>query len=459
MLRALHFRDALRAMKDKDNEKVAILEVTQKCNQNCIFCLDQAKKGAKDVPIEDVVSQIECAARSGANKVIFMTGEPLLRKDIGQILDFLKRKNLQVCITTNGTLLAKRERLDFLLEHSVFQYNISVHTCRKDVASAISSKPWTFERQAQALKNLNEAAKSFPYLRIYTKTVVNALNYDHMVETAQYLKEALKDVQILQLGFKMMRAVNPAQSRLLVPLSILKPYLEGLGKAMSSEAWLVFDGFPLCALGDFAFLAREIEDVLRVRTYQRVPDNVPMREQVADGYVKSEECEVCSLNAFCFGAHHESVQYLPKPWFFPVNTSPEILLNTAVERLPYQCSPDEIIELVSFVSAICHSEVGGSAKTSLPVSPPPIISRLKLLMMKVKQIGGERVNHVTLHGDCLRIAFSDFVVWVKPNRPGDASLFSTKDVAVGYSGNESQKAVAVTKKVFRIISFLASENL
>jgi organic radical activating enzyme len=445
-------------MEQTRKEKVAILEVTQKCNQNCVFCLDEARKGARDAPLRDILRQIETVAREGAKRVIFMTGEPLLRKDIGQVLDFLKEMSLEVCITTNGTLLARKERLDFLLEHSVFQYNISVHTCKKDVASAISSKSWTFERQALALENLNEASKVFQHLRVYTKTVVSAMNYDHMDETAQFLKDKLRDVRYLQLGFKMMRAVNPTQSRLIVPFQVLKPYLDRLGSVMSSETWLVFDGFPLCALGDFAFLAREVEDLLEFRTYQKVPDDVLVMEQVADGYEKGDECKSCSLDAVCFGAHHESVSYMPKPWFSPSKTSAEIVFRTAVQRLPAFADFGEIPPLLDMARVVRRVKGKASPKVASRAIALPILLKLGSVMKKLGQVGGERVIEVRVEGDCLHIVFSGFVVWVTPSEGCKSSLFSGTTVALGYSGNESEKAVAVTKKVFHMVCALEREK-
>ncbi|MFH1441745.1 MAG: radical SAM protein [Candidatus Omnitrophota bacterium] len=83
--------------------------ITYHCNYNCLYC------GVNEVPTKDldtkaVLSFIDQLTKAGTKIINFTGGEPMLRNDIGIILNYCKEKNIYVSINTSGYLLSDRAK-------------------------------------------------------------------------------------------------------------------------------------------------------------------------------------------------------------------------------------------------------------------------------------------------------------------------------------------------------------
>jgi len=66
------------------------------------------RENAREIPLEKVYSLIAEMKTLGTKMISFMGGEPLLRDDLGQILDNCKKNGIATSIFTNGVLLPER---------------------------------------------------------------------------------------------------------------------------------------------------------------------------------------------------------------------------------------------------------------------------------------------------------------------------------------------------------------
>jgi radical SAM protein with 4Fe4S-binding SPASM domain len=90
--------------------------LTNRCNHRCIFCaLDWFDKKPIDMDTEVMKRALREMAECGVRSVMFAgEGEPLMHKDISEIVTFAKLQGLDVAITTNGALF-NREKLEKIL--------------------------------------------------------------------------------------------------------------------------------------------------------------------------------------------------------------------------------------------------------------------------------------------------------------------------------------------------------
>lgn len=92
--------------------------VTNKCNLRCSYCTIPERIG-KELTTDQMFRLIDELACSGVQRLGFVGGEPLLRKDIDLLIKRARQKNLFVSVTTNGTLikqkLAALKNLDIVL--------------------------------------------------------------------------------------------------------------------------------------------------------------------------------------------------------------------------------------------------------------------------------------------------------------------------------------------------------
>lgn len=83
--------------------------ITDHCNRKCSYC-DIWQRPPRDLPTDQVLSIINALVERGAISISFTGGEPLLRKDMGTIIDYVHEQGVGVKINTNGTLVKQRIR-------------------------------------------------------------------------------------------------------------------------------------------------------------------------------------------------------------------------------------------------------------------------------------------------------------------------------------------------------------
>ena len=95
----------------------AELRFTNRCNQDCIYC-DCKSRPKKEMTTKEIIQFIDEIHKN--NFHLTLTGEePLLREDIGKIISYIKKKDIILSMTTNGTMVPlkinKLKHLDYLI--------------------------------------------------------------------------------------------------------------------------------------------------------------------------------------------------------------------------------------------------------------------------------------------------------------------------------------------------------
>lgn len=111
------------------------ISVTPRCNFHCGYC-DPLGMGHKDplgtVSVRDVANVVEAAVGLGLTSARFTGGEPLLRKELPEMLADAKRLGVEdIAITTNATLL--KRRLPELLAVGLDRVNVSLDAVSPEV--------------------------------------------------------------------------------------------------------------------------------------------------------------------------------------------------------------------------------------------------------------------------------------------------------------------------------------
>ncbi len=112
------------------------ISITPRCNFKCTYC-DPMGMGHKEplgtVTVTQVAHVVEAAAGLGMESVRFTGGEPLLRKDLTDMIYHAKKivGISDVAVTTNASLL--KRRLPELLEAGLDRVNISLDAINADV--------------------------------------------------------------------------------------------------------------------------------------------------------------------------------------------------------------------------------------------------------------------------------------------------------------------------------------
>lgn len=104
------------------------VEITNQCNRSCSFCpgTKREKKFLSMEEFQQIADKLQ-----GVTKYLYfhVMGEPLLHPQLTEFIRYAGINGFRVVLTTNGTLLKKRE--EELLASGVYKMNISLHSFEK----------------------------------------------------------------------------------------------------------------------------------------------------------------------------------------------------------------------------------------------------------------------------------------------------------------------------------------
>ena len=110
------------------------ISLIERCNLRCSYCMPE--EGVKLSPrshlmsYEEIYTIAQTFVKHGVTKIRLTGGEPLIRKDIGVILEKLSSLPVELSITTNAVIVDKF--IDVLKKHGVHSINVSLDSLDKE---------------------------------------------------------------------------------------------------------------------------------------------------------------------------------------------------------------------------------------------------------------------------------------------------------------------------------------
>ena len=127
------------------------------CNHRCTYCaLDFMEYQPRFLDKELLKDRISEMASLGLRSIMYAgEGEPLLHRDIGEIINHTKKVGIDVAITTNGVFL-KKDLIESTLENIAW-IKVSINGATKETYAKIhKTNPDNFDR---VMKNMSYAVK------------------------------------------------------------------------------------------------------------------------------------------------------------------------------------------------------------------------------------------------------------------------------------------------------------
>jgi MoaA/NifB/PqqE/SkfB family radical SAM enzyme len=81
--------------------------ITDQCNRKCDYCALWQRPN-RDLATDAVFGIVDALAAAGALRISFTGGEPLLRKDMGEIIRHVREKGIATRLNTNGSLVKEK---------------------------------------------------------------------------------------------------------------------------------------------------------------------------------------------------------------------------------------------------------------------------------------------------------------------------------------------------------------
>lgn len=142
--------------------------ITYKCNLACKFC-GRRNINTPEMSTEQIKNCLREFKEIGTMFWSFNGGEPLLRQDIGELIDYSKKLDLKCSITTNGILIP-----------------LKINQIKNlDLVTISIDGPEQIHDQIRGKGNFSKTIKSLEILRknnikIYISSVLNKTNLDYL---------------------------------------------------------------------------------------------------------------------------------------------------------------------------------------------------------------------------------------------------------------------------------------
>jgi GTP 3',8-cyclase len=161
------------------------LSVTDRCNLRCSYCMPEAEYvwlPRQDLlQFEEMSRVVDVFSRAGVDKIRLTGGEPLLRRDLPQLVELLARKPAirDLALTTNGVALA--DQASALREAGLHRITVSLDTLQPDRFRALTR----FDALPQVLAGIDEARRHFSDLKL-DAVIIRGTNDDEMTSLLEY---------------------------------------------------------------------------------------------------------------------------------------------------------------------------------------------------------------------------------------------------------------------------------
>jgi MoaA/NifB/PqqE/SkfB family radical SAM enzyme len=140
-----------------ERRPIVVWNITRTCNLKCVHCYNDSGVGkpSNEVTTTKAKEVLDDLAEFGAPSVLFSGGEPLMRPDLFELIEYAVGQGLRAVISTNGTLITP-DKAQLIKDLGVSYVGISL-----DGIGPVNDKfrgvEGAFERTAAGIRNCQKA--------------------------------------------------------------------------------------------------------------------------------------------------------------------------------------------------------------------------------------------------------------------------------------------------------------
>jgi len=294
-------------------QKILYISMDERCNQDCAFCVVKGENKGKfgSMSKDEAKETIKKFIDFGGEDIVFTGGEPTLRDDLPEIIEYAEQFNTlhSISIITNGTRISDGKYLSMLIDadkKNKMGFCFSLHSHKEKISELLTNTKGTFKKAISGIENVIRKGKR---LSIYQ--VITSKNYKDLLEFTKFLNEKYPEIKDITFAYPFPQGNALLNDWIYVKLSSLKPYLlrvlEFLEKKNYKVSIATCGQFPLCAIPGFEEkvlnpLSQSEENVSGVIGEKSFHEfEMASKEWINQYKGKSKECEKCILNKYCQG--------------------------------------------------------------------------------------------------------------------------------------------------------------
>jgi cyclic pyranopterin phosphate synthase len=203
------------------------IAVTSECNLRCIYCHREGEVYGEnrrdEVTLDEMLSIVGVGVELGLNKIKLTGGEPLLRKDIVDLVSSIHSlKDVEeISMTTNGVLLS--DYAYELAEAGLKRVNVTVNTLNRSIYEMITG----FDLLPRVLDGVEAAIDAGLTPVKINMVLLRGMNEDGVLDLARYAARVGAILQVIELE-RAGVVDREVYSRLHTPLDRVEELLSGI---------------------------------------------------------------------------------------------------------------------------------------------------------------------------------------------------------------------------------------
>lgn len=161
-------------------------EITRACAYACVHCRADAQHKAdpEELTTAESLRLIDRLAEFGSPILIFTGGDPMMRRDLFELIAYATGKGLRCSLTPTATALPTRERLDQAQQTGIRRIALSLDAPSPEAHDNFRQVAGSWERTMRILNNAYEAG-----LSAQVNTTVSRYNLEHLPEMVPFIEQ------------------------------------------------------------------------------------------------------------------------------------------------------------------------------------------------------------------------------------------------------------------------------
>jgi len=271
------------------------------CNNNCKYCSFGTETRNRNRKTCEIKQSILEAAKKKAEIIGFTGGEPTIRRDIIELVEFAEKHGFRtIRIQTNGRMLSNKGFARKIISAGANYFKITVNAHKAKIHDMLSQVPGSFSQTIKGIKNVKSMNRI-----VEVNILVNKQNYKFLPQTVKFL---------IGLGISQFTIIYPTyignafknKEEIAVSLGEAVPFIRealriaedyNLDKAVTVN-------IPPCFLPE-----RASNELNSLKTKVIGPEfSVHLDEKMKKEKVKLPQCKKCKFSNLCPGIRRDYVK-------------------------------------------------------------------------------------------------------------------------------------------------------
>lgn len=307
------------------------IKVGYTCNNNCVHCVIAPIKknliknrNVVDSNTNEVKQFIDEAKKRGSRSIVLTGGEVTIRSDFEELVQYVVNKNLHLTIQTNGRVLSKPGRLNFLEGLPPINFVVAIHGHNENIHDSITRAKNSFRQTVAAIECLRKYSNAI----IHGKLVISKINMIHLPATSKLLADL--EIKKLTVAFPHAEDFSMDEFKKVVPrYSELQPYLnETIDCCCNYNMSVVFETIPYCVFpnrldywkhsldANLSMYGKLNPGFIQATGNTEISDWERVRKTIK---YKGDRCHECVFDKACEGPWREYVDVFGDQEFIPIS--------------------------------------------------------------------------------------------------------------------------------------------